>query len=218
MKKSMDSLNHLIPREILIKSYTKSYKEEEIIMRYTDRFIGYIIEGWAAGVRYEGEEEMFCSLLLKPGDFIGLGNYYLDRTSNWEILAVSENVKVIIFPERVVSLELLKDYNISNFIHRQVIVNTHRVLTGYYIFARGGAKAFLAYLMIINSEEGIVYFRKYSDIMKIMGISESMLYRITKEFISKKLIIKGRKHLHILNREALIDCYREYIYSSLDRI
>ncbi len=181
-------------------------------MRYTDRFIGYIIEGWAAGVRYEGEEEIYCSLLLKPGDFIGLGNYYLDRTSNWEILAVSENVKVVIFPERVVSSELLKDYNISNFIHRQVIVNTHRVLTGYYIFSRGGAKPFLAYLITLNSEGDIVYFRKYSDIMKIMGISESMLYRITKEFITRGIISKGRRCLRILDREALISYYRDYVY------
>lgn len=212
MEKSVELLNRLIPSEILKKSYTKRYREDEIIMRYTDRFIGYIIEGWAAGVRYEGEEEIFCSLLLKPGDFIGLGNYYLDRTSNWEILAVSESVKVVIFPERVVTLELLRDYNVSNFIHKQVIVNTHRVLTGYYIFARGGAKPFLAYLMTLNSEGDTVYFRKYSDVMKIMGISESMLYRITRELITKGVIAKGRRCLRILDREALIGYYREYIY------
>ncbi len=212
MEKSMEFLNRLIPSEILKKSYTKSYREGEIIMRYTDRFIGYIVEGWAVGVRYEGENEIFNSFLFKTGDFMGLGNYYLDRSSNWEILAISKSVKMVIFPERVVASELLKDYSVSNFIHRQVIVNTHRVLTGYYIFARGGAKPFLAYLMILNSEGDTVYFRKYSDIMKIMGISESMLYRITKEFITKGVIAKGRRCLSILNREALIDYYREYVY------
>lgn len=218
MEKSMELLNHLIPSEILKKSYFKRYKIDEIIMTYTDRVIVYIIEGVAAGVRYEGSNEVFCSLLFKPGDFIGLSNYYLGTSSNWELLAVSENIKVVIFPERVISLELLNNSNISNFIHKQSLMNSNKILTGYYIFAKGGAKAFLAYLMILNSEGDTVYFNKYSDVMKVMGISETMLYRITKEFISKKLIIKKKKCLHILNKEALIDYYKKYIYSPSDKI
>ncbi len=217
MEKSIELLNRLIPSEILKKAYLKKYKKDEIIMKYTDRFIVYIIEGVAAGVRYEGANEVFCSLLFKAGDFIGLSNYYLGKSSNWELLAVSEGIKVVIFPEKLIASQLLKNSIVSNFIHKQSLMNSNKILTGYYVFAKGGAKAFLAYLMILNSEEDTVYFNKYSDVMKIMGISETMLYKITKEFISKKLIIKEKRCLHILNKEALIDYYKEYIYSPSDK-
>ncbi len=218
MEKSMELLNRLIPSEILKKAYLKKYKKDEIIMKYTDHFIVYIIEGVAAGVRYEGDQEVFCSLLFKPGEFIGLSNYYLGKSSNWELLAVSKNIKVVIFPEKLIASQLLENPTISNFIHRQSLMNSNKILTGYYIFAKGGAKAFLAYLMILNSEGDTVYFSRYSDVMKMMGISETMLYKITKEFISKKLIVKEIRCIHILDREALIDYYKKYIYSPSDKV
>lgn len=218
MEKSMELLNRLIPSETLKKSYIKRYKKDEIILKYTESSIVYIIEGSACGVRYEGADEVFCALLFKPGDFIGLSNYYLGKSSNWELLAVSESVKVILFPKNIITSDLLKNTTVSNFIHRQSLMNSNKVLTGYYIFSKGGAKSFLAYLIILNAEKNTVCFGKYSDVMKIMGISETTLYKITKEFISKRLIIKKKKCIHILDEEALKDYYKEYIYSPFDKV
>ncbi len=133
------------------------------------------------------------------------------KNNNWELAAITEG-KAIIFPYDIVEKYIFNVLGSFRFFSEKNIRVIERAMNGFYILAHGGAKAYLAFLFIEGAEEDRLTFDRYEDFSEVLGISKSMLHRITKSLIGEKLIKKERKSITILNSEGLKNLYKEYLY------
>jgi len=204
-------LEKYLPKEILDGLPVVNYKKGSDILTFEEKKIVYIIEGEARAIRYERGRMVIFPLLFGREDFWGACNKYAFDSMNWDLQALTD-VKVIIFSESDSEKHIFSRLEVFKCYMNKFTKAAERGIRGFYIQSRGGAKSHFAYLLKSFSEAGEVSYKKYLHFSYMLGVSESMLYRITREFIEKKIIEKKKNRIIIIGEEKLMECYGEYMY------
>lgn len=204
--------NKIISKKIFDELPKREFSMNEFIIGLEDETVVLILEGTVKAVRYEEDSESVFPLLFKEGDFVGFNMNVMKYFKNWEIVASSKKVKVAILKKEFIEKYILNDIKALKFFLEKCYEPIEAASCGFYIHSRGGAKAYLAFLLIKNAVNGEFIFTKYSELTNILNVSKTFLFRITKEFIDSQLIVKKRNKIIILDRGKLMDFYRKYTY------
>lgn len=211
MNITREEINQHIPKEVIDKLPVMKFNAGEIILGIEDKHILFILSGEAHFMRYQKNKKIVFPLVYKKNSIAGFNILITSRGSNWELLSTSDG-EAIVFPYDIIEKYILNVSDTFQFLTEKTVYLLEDAITGFYILAHGGAKAYFAFILIEGAENSCFTFRRYEDFAEALGISKSLLYRITASLIKEKLIRKERKTIVILNTEGLKDLYREYLY------
>lgn len=211
MKNTLEEIKKYIPGEIIDRLPRKKFNAGDIILDVQSNYFLLLTEGTAHGIRYQEGKRIIFPYLFKKGSMAGFNMLVSKSKKSWEFISTTPG-EAIIFPADVVEKYIFQVPASFKFFVEQNILILETGLKGFYILAHGGAKAYLAFLLNEGAVGGVFSFRRYENFTDVLGVSKSMLFRLTKELIEKKLIRKERKRVIILNSQGLKDLYREYFY------
>jgi len=190
----LNQIKKYIPEDIVNSLPITKFNAGETILNIEDNYFLIILEGTAHGIRYQDDKKIIYPYLWKKGCMVGFNMLLSKSKKNWEFIAFTPLVAVLFTPEVIEKYIFQVPKSFKFFVESNMYI-LEAGLKGFYILAHGGAKAYLALLLIEGSQNKIFYFRKYENFADILGISKSMLFRITKEFIEKGMIQKDVKKL-----------------------
>ena len=187
------------------------YDRNEFLYYNEKNKFGVILEGSVVLVRYQDDQELFYPYTLKSNDILGLGRYF--EKGDWETIVYSEVLIALEVPVDLMEKYLLSNSDFYNSIMKKRDKFLKIGVRGFFIRLYGGVKAYLAYLLFLYSEDtNIVSFDRYIDIMKVLFSNKAMLYRVTRELIEERAIIKERKRIVIIDRNLLKAHFEDFIY------
>lgn len=198
--------------DILKKIRRRTYSSGEIIRGIGEKKVIYIVRGEVKGVRYEKGREIVFPYILRKGDFIGEYGHYLPEKEDWETIAL-DRVEVFIFSQEEAAKYLFKNPEVQEFLIKKLLDIIGVSTRAFYIQSRGGARSALAYLLLdlIEGKDEIT-LKEYVNFSDMLGISKSMLYRITREFEGKGIVERKKETLWISDMDMLRSYYEEYLY------
>lgn len=81
-----------------------------------------ILEGKAKGVRYEATKESIFPCFFQKGDFIGFNIVIMDCHTDWELVAISEKVKVILLNTEFIEKYIYTNFTLYKFILEKILI------------------------------------------------------------------------------------------------
>lgn len=211
MNITLEDIYLYIPEDIIRQLPRIKFNSDETILGTDDRYILFILEGAGRFIRYQDGKRITSPFVFKKNNVVGFNLLFSPNTNNWEFNSSQEG-EAIIFSEDIVDKYIFSSTDSLKFFMKKTIPVTESAVNGFYILAHGGAKAYLAYLLIQGAENKRYYFERYEDFTETLGISKTMLYRITKSLIDKRLIKKEKKYVIILDEKGLEELYSDYLY------
>lgn len=211
MNITLEDINLYIPKEVTDRLPRKRFHAGEIILGTEDKHILFILDGAGHCMRYQNNKKIIFPFVYKKNNLMGFNMLLSSQKNNWEFISVTDG-EAIVLTNEVVEKYIFNVPASFKFFLEKTIHLSEIAINGFYILAHGGARAYLAFLFMEGAQEGRLTFIRYENFAEAMGVSKSMLYRITKSLIDEKLIKKERKSIVILDSEGLISLYREYLY------
>jgi len=211
MNITIEDINLYIPKEVTDRLPRKKFHAGEIILGTEDKHILFILDGTGHFMRYQNNKKVIYPFIYKSNTVAGFNILFSTKGYNWEFLSTTKG-EAIIFTEEIIQKYIYQNPDCFKFLVENTIRAVETGINSFHILAHGGAKACLAFLFIEGAEKDHFTFLRYENFAEALGISKSMLYRITKSLIEEKLIKKERKTIVILDSEGLKDLYREYLY------
>lgn len=212
MNITLEEINLYIPKEVTNKLSRIKFSSDEIILKTDDRYILFILDGAGRFMKYQNGKRIVSPFLFKKNNVVGFNFLFSSTNNQWEFNSTRKG-EAIVFPEDIVDRYIFNSINSLKFFMKKTIPISEFGINGFYILAHGGAKAYLAFIFIQGAENRHYYFERYEDFTEILGVSKTMLYKITRTFIDDKLIKKEKRCVVILNQKGLKELYQEYIYS-----
>lgn len=211
MTEILNQIKKYIPEDVLNRLPRKKFNAGETILNMENNYFLILLDGTAHSVRYQDNKKIIYPYLWKKGCMVGFNMLLSKGKKNWEFVAISPVLAIIFTPEVIEKYIFQAPSSFKFFVESNMYI-LEAGLKGFYVLAHGGAKAYLALLLIEGSQNRVFHFKRYENFADTLGISKSMLFRITRDLIDKEVILKKRKKVIILKPEALKDLYREYLY------
>ncbi len=198
--------------EILNSYPRKKIKPYEIFHSFWEDSYVFIERGKIAAIRHEETLSTYYPVLFESGDFLGPLKMLIDgyTSRGWELIALEES-QVIFFP--VDELEKNPDFKI--YFYENGFKSFNFARNAYYIWGRGGAKSYLAFLLSAYSEMSFVSKDKLDTLSKMLGVNRSVYLRIIKSFISMGILKQRKNGVFIVDFLELKKLYLEYDHSSI---
>lgn len=190
----------------------KKYSKGSTLISADEKKIMYIISGEAKSLRYEEGRRINFPIIFQRDAFIGSCTEYTFNNMEWDVVALTD-IEVFSFSEIEMEKYIFNKPEIFKVFIKQLCGCIEIIYKGTYIQCRLGAKEHFAYLLNTIADKDVVTYKSYKEFSGVLGVSESMLYRITRELIGEGLIEKKGNKINILEREKLLDYYGEYLYS-----
>ena len=203
-------LKHL-PKDVFNTLQKVTSHRGEHIYTEEDEKIYFLLEGRAVLIRYDGSKENFYPYIFNKGDYVGISSFLTSEKNNWDIKIISKSANLLIISSKITNKYILPNPTLLiDFIKKGFDI-LNRGSISYRIKAQGGIIPLFSYLIIKNSTNGKFSFYSNSNLSKLMGVSRNTFYETVKTFEEKKLIIKKRNEITILNDQKLKKLYSPYI-------
>ena len=197
----------------ILKSYPrKKIKPYEIFHSYWEDSCIFIESGKIAAIRHEDTLSTYYPVLFESGNFLGPLKMLIDgyTSRGWELIALEES-HVVFFPVE----ELKKNPDFKIYFYEESFKSFNFARNAYYIWGRGGAKSYLAFLLSAYSERLFVSKDKLDILSKMLGVNRSVYLRIIKSFISMGILKQRKNGVSIVDFFKLKKNYLEYDHSSM---
>lgn len=212
MNITLEDINLYIPKEVTDRLPRKKFNAGELLIKTEDKHIIFLLSGVGHLIRYQNDKKTIFPFVYKTNTIVGFNMLFSSKMKNWEFISNTDG-EAIIFSSEVIEKYIYNNPHAFKFFVESTVHIVEGAINNYYILAHGGAKACLAFLFIEGAENNVFSFKKYENFSEALGVSKTMLYRITKSLVDEKLIKKDKRHVTILDSEGLKKLYKEYIYS-----
>jgi|GEM_PF-1854389 len=202
-----------VPQNIREKLKVRKYSYGEFIGVRDEKKLYLILDGTVAFCRYQKDRKVIFPYLFKRGVLLGLRFYFDDKQGDWEHESFSDDTKVLEIPRDILKNYIFNDEEIFGRIMKDCLKIMGIAFRGVYIHAQGGAKAYFAYLLYLNSGESRrIILKQYSILTSILTVNRAHLYKMTRELTEKALIAQDKNVVEVLDRDGLREYFEDYIY------
>lgn len=202
-----------VPLEIREKLITKKYSFGEFINSGDEKKFYLITKGTVIFCRYQKDRKVIFPYFFKRGILLGFRLYFDDSQGDWELESFSDDTTVLEIPRDILKKYVLNDDEMWGRIMKDCFKIMAIAFRGVYIHAQGGAKAYFAYILYLNSvESSRILFNSYTELTSILTVNRAHLYKMTREFSDVGLIVQNKNIVEVLDREGLKEYFKDYIY------